>query len=76
MKKLLLIAAIALTGAFAGTPQVSAQSASFTYTGVPANVTPGSCFTFYITLNFTSGGTITNVRGLSYWLYQVTAGPY
>ncbi|MDQ6765776.1 MAG: PEP-CTERM sorting domain-containing protein [Verrucomicrobiota bacterium] len=71
MKKLLLIAAIALTGAFTGTPPVSAQSASFTYTGVPANVTPGSSFTFDITLNFTSGALV-NARALSYWLYQVS----
>ncbi len=76
MRKLLLVAAIAFTGAFIGAPQVSAQSAFFTYTGVPANVTPGSSFTFDITLNFIAGGTINNVQALSFWLYQVSPGPF
>ena len=77
MKRLLLIAAVALMCALAGAPRASAQAAFFSYTGVPASITPGSSFTFDITLNFTSG-TLANVQGLSYWLYQVSPGapPY
>ncbi len=63
--------------ALTGAPRASAQTANFSYTGVPASITPGSSFTFDITLNFTSG-TLANVQGLSYWLYQVSPGapPY
>jgi len=75
MKKPILIAAVALACAFIGTSNVSAQSASFSYTGVPT--TPqaqGTSFIFDINLNFTAGGNILDVAGLSYWLYQ-SAGP-
>ncbi|MEP6698842.1 MAG: PEP-CTERM sorting domain-containing protein [Verrucomicrobiota bacterium] len=68
MKKTILIAALALACAF--TSSVSAQTANFSYTGVPATVAPGTSFTFDIFLNFTAGGQLADVAGLSYWLYQ------
>ena len=74
MKKTILIAAVALAGAFISTDRVSAQTAFFTYQNVPATATPGSSFIFDITLNFTAGGSLIDVAGLSYWLYQ-SAGP-
>jgi hypothetical protein len=57
---------------------VKAQSALFIYNdggagGGLANsgtYTPGSSFTFSINLGFTSGGTIANLEGLSYWFQQ------
>ena len=49
MKKLLIIAAIALSCAFIGKSQTSAQVANFSYTGVPATVNAGLSFTFDIT---------------------------
>ncbi len=74
MKKLLLSTAVALICAFAETPRVSAQSANFTYSNFSGTYTPGSSFSFDITLNFTAGGNIVDVEGISYWLYQ-SAGP-
>jgi hypothetical protein len=74
VKKSLLIAAIALACAVA-TPRVSAQSAMFTYTGVPAGpVAPGSSFTIGINVVITTGGNLGNIQGLSYWLYQASPG--
>ena len=70
MKMKTVAAAIALACAVA-TPRVSAQSAMFTYTGVPAGpVMPGSNFTIGINLVFVSGGGIPNVEGLSFWMAQ------
>jgi hypothetical protein len=72
MKKHLLIAiALVLTGLGAA----QAQTALFIYNdgnGLPdsGTYTPGSSFTFNISLAFTSGGSITNLDGLSYWLRQ------
>jgi len=74
MKKLLLSTAVALLGAFTGTSETSAQSANFSYSNFTGNFTPGSSFSFDITLNFTAGANIADVAGLSYWLYQ-SAGP-
>ncbi len=77
MKKLLTIAAIALACVFNSAPSASAQSGSLTFSnfsGSNAARTRGSTFTFDITLNFTSGGNIANVQGLSFWLAQL-AGP-
>ena len=67
MKKSLLIAAIALACAVA-TPRVSAQSAMFTYTGVPAGpVMPGSSFTIGMNIVVTTGGNVNSIVGSSYW---------
>jgi hypothetical protein len=77
MKKLLIIAVIALACAIA-MPRVSAQSAMFTYTGLPSGpVMPGSSFTIGINLTFTAGGFVNSIQGLSYWLFQFSpTGPY
>src|ERR1700682_2856027 len=75
LKRLLLIAAIALICPLTGTPRASAQSAQFSYSnfsGVGMTYVAGSSFAFDITLNFTSGGAIANVNGLSYWMNQNT----
>lgn len=70
MKKLLILSAIAFAYIVSAVPQVSAQTASFTYTNVPVNVAAGSSFTIGINVVFTSGGTVANLRGLSYWMFQ------
>jgi len=78
MKKLPLFAAIALTYAVAA-PQASAQSAMFTYTGVPTDpVGPGSTFTIHLFLTVTTGGTVGDLSGLSYWFAQSSpaGGPF
>jgi hypothetical protein len=72
MRKLLLIAAIGLTCALTGTPRVSGQSAQFVYLNFSGHPTPGSSLSFDIVLNFTAGGSIANLNGLSYWMYKVT----
>ena len=73
MKKLLLIVAIGLTCALTGMPCASGQSAQFVYSNFSGNPTPGSSFSFDITLNFTVGGSVANLNGLSYWMYEVTS---
>lgn len=71
MKKLLVIAAIALATAITGAPRLFAQSASFTYSGVPTGaLAPGATFTIQVSLVFTAGGSIMNLNGLSYWMAQ------
>src|SRR5437763_7244387 len=72
MKKQLLIA-IALVLSVLGA--ANAQTALFIYNdnnGVPnaGTYTPGSSFTFNISLAFTPGGSIANLDGLSYWFQQ------
>ena len=72
MKKQLLVA-IALVLSVLGAAQ--AQTALFIYndnSGVPnaGTYTPGSSFTFDISLAFVPGGAISNLDGLSYWLQQ------
>ena len=70
MKKLLLVALFVLTCAVA-LPRLSAQSAMFTYTGVPAGpVNPGSSFTIGMSLVFVSGGGIPDLQGFSLWMAQ------
>ena len=74
MKKLPLIAVIALACTVAAS-RVSAQSAMFTYTGVPAApVVPGSSFTIGISLVLVTGGNIPNVQGFSLWMAQLSPG--
>jgi hypothetical protein len=75
MKKQFLVA-IALVLSVLGAAQ--AQTALFIYndggagggTATSGTYTPGSSFTFDISLAFTSGGSIANLDGLSYWLAQ------
>jgi hypothetical protein len=77
MKKLLtLLAAIAC--GFAGLTNSSAQTANFVYNnGVNfGSYTPGSSFTFSISLVFTPGGSIANLEGVSYFFQQNNAAPY
>jgi hypothetical protein len=77
MKKLLLIAVVALATAVLFAPAARAQSASFTYSPIPASLQPGSTFTININVVFTSGGSINNLAGFSGWLWQASpAGPY
>ena len=71
MNRLLIVAAIVLACALTNVPRASAQSAMFTYTGVPAGpVSPGSSFTIGINIVFTSGGTFGDLAGMSYWMAQ------
>ena len=75
MKKHLLAAAAVFTCIFATIPVASAQTATFSYNdgvGVPnaGTYTPGSSFTFSITLTFAPGGTVANLEGLSYFFEQ------
>jgi hypothetical protein len=44
-----------------------AQSAIFQYNQPSGNFVPGSSFTLSLSVVFTSGGTINNLEGLSYW---------
>jgi hypothetical protein len=60
---------------FAVVAAANAQTALFIYddnSGVPnaGTYTPGSSFTFDISLAFTPGGSIANLDGLSYWFQQ------
>lgn len=75
MKKLLITAAMIIACAISAAPQVSAQTASFTYTGVPTGpVMPNTSFTIGISVVFTAGGTVGDLSGLSYWMAQ-SGGP-
>jgi hypothetical protein len=70
MKKHLLLSMLAV-GLIVGTASpVNAQSAFFTYTGVPTNLTPGGSFTIGVNITFTAGGNINNLAGFSYWMWQ------
>ena len=58
-----------------------AQSASFIYndgSGTPdaGSYTAGSSFSFSINLDFTAGGNINNLEGLSYWMQQNEGSPF
>ena len=79
MKKFLIAAAIVLSCALTVVPRVSAQSAMFIYSGVPVGaLTPGSSFTIGVSLNVTTGGTVGDLSGLSYWWAQQSpvGGPF
>ena len=72
MKKHLLVAIVLVLSSLGA---ANAQTALFIYNdnnGVPnaGTYTPGSSFTFNISLAFTPGGAISNLDGLSYWLQQ------
>ena len=85
MKKLLYTAATILLTCTALTT-ISAQTAVFSYDDMGAGggtansgtYHPGDSFTFQIALAFTSGGTISNLDGLSYWFQQTSpaSSPY
>ena len=78
MKMKAVVAAIALACVVAAS-RVSAQSAMFSYTGVPAGpVAPGSSFTIGINVVVTTGGIMNSIQGLSYWLAQSSpaGGPF
>src|SRR5256885_98534 len=75
MKKQLGAAVAAIIIILAAASVTKAQTALFIYndgSGTPnaGTYTPGSSFTFNISLAFTPGGPITNLDGLSYWFQQ------
>lgn len=75
VRKHLLTAAATLACTLAGVSISSAQTATFNYndgSGTPnaGTYAPGSSFTFSISLAFTSGGSVANLDGLSYWFEQ------
>jgi hypothetical protein len=79
MKKLLLLLAVlTLATACHFAPAARAQSASFSYT--PASVgpiQPGGTFSININVVFTSGASINNLAGFSFFMWQASpAGPY
>ncbi|MDQ6765777.1 MAG: PEP-CTERM sorting domain-containing protein [Verrucomicrobiota bacterium] len=70
MKKLVLVISLAIAGMLPAA-RLSAQSASFVYSGVPtAPLMPGSSFTIAVSLVFTAGGIAGDLTGLSYWIAQ------
>jgi hypothetical protein len=78
MKKTIVVALFAFAAALHFAPDARAQSASFTYSGVPTGaLQPGSTFSISINVVFTSGGAINNLAGFSAWLWQASpTGPY
>ncbi len=81
MKKYLMVVGAVLALSYAGITSTQAQSATFSYddgSGVPnaGSYSPGSSFTFSISLAFTPGGAIGNLEGLSYWFQQNEASPF
>lgn len=78
MKKRLGIAIAVLGFVFAAVSAANAQTALFIYNdngaggGTPSSgtYTPGSSFTFDISLTFAPGGPVQNLGGLSYWFQQ------
>jgi len=79
MKKQLMAAVAALVCTVAAAQMAWAQTATFVYNdgnGVPdaGTYSPGDSFTFSISLVFTSGGNISNLDGVSYWLQQQSPG--
>lgn len=77
MKRELGIMAVAMMLIFAAVSGAKAQTALFIYndnSGAPAagTYTPGSSFTFDISLAFAPGGSVQNLGGLSYWFQQLS----
>ena len=77
MKKHIVAATLALGCTLAALSTLNAQTATLIYNdnnGVPnaGTYTPGSSFTFSINLAFTSGGSVSNLDGISYWFQQTT----
>ena len=73
MKKLLLIVAIGLAAPLPGIPSASGQSAQFVYSNFSGDPTPGSSISFDLSLDFTAGGSVANLHGLSYWMDETTS---
>src|SRR5918998_541889 len=75
MKKLLLVAALALTCAGMAAPRANAQSAMFQFTPLnfdPAVAqAPGSTIQFSINLIVTVGGNVADIQGLTFFLQQI-----
>lgn len=84
MKKLLLVAALALTCAGLASPSANAQTSQFIFAPVSGlSVAQGGTFQFTINLNITglSGGDaaqpgVQNVNGVTYFLQQTSAAPF
>ena len=75
MKKLLLVAALALTCAGIVAPRVNAQSAQLVFSpSTFSDIRRGDSITFDINLVFTAGGNFNQVEGVSYFLRQ-NSGP-
>src|SRR2546423_15481572 len=77
MKKQFGTAVAAIIIILAAASVTKAQTALFIYndgsgTANSGTYTPGSSFTFNISLAFTPGGTIQNLDGLSYWFQQTS----
>jgi hypothetical protein len=73
MKKLIIVAALAVACVLTAAPRASAQSAFFQYGNVPVGgltVMPGQSFTLQLNIVFNSGGSIQNLGGVSYWIFQ------
>ena len=81
MKNPLVIAIAALACTLCGISTSPAQTASFTFNdgnGVPNSGIShaGSTFSFDVMLNFTPGGSVPNLAGVSYWMQQNSGGPF
>ena len=75
MKKTLTFCVAALLVLCGAGSRAAAQIATFTYNdgngvGNAGSYSPGSSFTFSITLNFVPGGAVANLDGVSYWFEQ------
>jgi hypothetical protein len=75
-----LSSALAALALFVGASIASGQTATFSYddgVGTPdaGSYTPGSSFTFSISLAFAPGGTITNLQGVTYYFQQQDPNP-
>lgn len=74
MKKLLLVAALALTCAGIAAPRANAQSAQFVFTPLnfnPNMVAPGQSIQFSINIVVTVGGNVQDIQGLTIFLQQI-----
>ena len=81
MKTPLVTAIAALACTLCGISSSSAQTASFTFNdgnGAPNSGIShaGQSFSFDLFLNFTPGGSVPNLAGVSYWLQQNSGGPF
>ncbi|MGI8819794.1 MAG: PEP-CTERM sorting domain-containing protein [Chthoniobacterales bacterium] len=77
MKKLLIVAALAVACLTTAAPRATAQTSSFTFTGVPiTSLNLGDSFTVSVFLNFTAGGTLQNLNGLSFWIAQYSGSGF
>ena len=68
-----MIIAIGLGCALGGIPAAFGQSAQFVYSNFSGNPMPGSSLSFDLTLDFTAGGSVADLNGLSYWINEVSS---